>query len=201
MTMKKNNVFTKQLLAIFILTTMLAAMPSFAEGNERNRKGLLLGFNAGWGSAGISTQVGNQSVSDDPYSGFGGGIRFGYAFSNSVALTLEGHGFGTDNNDQDWGVGAGFLTFTWWPDGSGFFLRAGLGAGGGEILSRKTGEVVAFDDGGAGMFGLGYEWQLGRKFALGVAFDGIGIEVDRSPDLIEEFVGLGNISIQFNWYL
>lgn len=199
--MKNNKAFKRSLLAIFILSTLLAATSSFAEGGKRNRKGLLLGINAGWGSAGISTQVGDQTVSDDPYSGAAGAIRFGYAFSNSVALTLEGHGFGTDSGELDWGVGAGFLTFTWWPDGSGFFLRVGLGAGGGEVISRKSGELVEFEDSAAGMFGLGYEWQLGRKFALGLAFDGIGLEVDRSSDLIEEFVGLGNVSIQFNWYL
>lgn len=201
MTMKKTTTLVQTMITIIILTSMLAAAPSQAQDKGRDRKGLLIGFNAGWGSAGLSAQVGDQSVTDDPYSGFGGAIRFGYAFSNSVALTLEGHGFGTDNDVQEWGVGAGFLTFTWWPDGSGFFLRAGLGAGGGEIMSRKTGELVEFEDSAAALFGLGYEWKLGRKFALGLAFDAYGLEVERSSDLIEEAVGVGNVSIQFNWYL
>ena len=67
----------------------MTAATAFA-GGERGRKGLLLGLNAGWGSAGYSSQVGKQTLTDDPFSGGAGGLRFGYAFSNSFALSLEG---------------------------------------------------------------------------------------------------------------
>ena len=200
--MKKDIASPKKvLLALVLLTVLMATVPSFAQAGERNRKGLFLGLNAGWGSAGFSTQIGDQTISDDPYSGGAGALRFGYAFSNSVALSLEGHGFGTDDSNDGWGLGASFLTFTWWPDGSGFFLRLGGGVGGGDIQTRGTGALIHFEDAPAGLFGLGYEWQLGRKFALGLAFDGIGFEVDRVPNLVEEYVGLGNFTVQFNWYL
>ena len=182
-----------------LLTTMISATTAQAEG--RNRKGLFLGFNAGWGSAGYSAQLGDQSLSDDPFSGFAGGLRFGYAFSNSFALSLEGYGFGTDRNEEEWGMGAGFLTVTWWPDGSGFFLRLGVGAGGGEVLRRETGKLVHFEDKSAALFGFGYEFQLGNKFALGLAADAIGFDLEGASGLEEDFAGTGIFSIQFNWYL
>jgi len=199
--MKRDHAHTtrKALVAFVLLTTMMSVAAAQAE--VRNRKGLFLGLNAGWGSAGYSAQLGKQSLSDDPFSGGAGGLRFGYAFSNSFGLSLEGYGFGTDRNEEEWGLGAGFLTVTWWPDGSGFFLRLGLGGGGGEILRRDTGKLVHFEDKGAGLFGLGYEFQLGRKFALGLAVDGIGFDLEGASGLEEDFAGLGVFSIQFNWYL
>jgi hypothetical protein len=199
--MKQDHAHTirKALVAFILMITMMSAASAQAEG--RDRKGLILGFNAGWGSAGFSSQIADRTLTDDPFSGAAGGLRFGYAFSNSFGLSLEGYGFGTDRNDEGWGLGAGFLTITWWPDGSGFFLRAGVGGGGGDVLRRGTGELVHFEDKGAGLFGLGYEWKLGRKFALGLAADGIGIDLENASGLEGGTAGLGVFSIQFNWYL
>ena len=128
-------------------------------------------------------------------------MYFGYAFSNSFALSLESFGYGSHESDEEWGLGASFITVTWWPDGSGFFLRLGAGGGGGDILSRDTGKLVHFEGKGAGLIGLGYEWQLGRKFALGVAADGFGFDLDGASGLEDDAVGVGTFSIQFNWYL
>jgi len=197
--MKNHTCIKKALLALTLIAVVMAAVPSFAA--DRDRKGLFLGLNAGWGGAGFGSKIGSKSISDDPFMGAAGALRFGYAFSNSFALSLEGYGFGSESGDDGWGLGASFLTVTWWPDGSGFFLRMGFGAGGGDIRVRPTNDLVHFEDKGAALFGLGYEWQLGRKFALGVAADGIGFDLDGASGLEEDFVGLGTFSIQFNWYL
>jgi len=221
--MKKDHAKNVQmvLVAFVLITTLMSA--AVAQAEARNRKGLFLGFNAGWGSAGFSSQHGDQTLTDDPFGGAAGGLRFGYAFSNSFALSLEGYGFGTGEDDDGWGLGAGFLTVTWfpdgggfflrvgggagvlgatwWPDGSGFFLRIGGGAGGGDILLRDTGELLHFEDKGAVLFGLGYEFQLTRKFALGIAFDAIGFDLEGASGLEEDVAGMGVFSIQFNWYL
>jgi hypothetical protein len=183
--------------------TLLAALATagYRIAAERNSNGIFVGGKDRLGSAGYSAQVGDQSISDDPFGGGAGALRAGYAFSNSFALSLEGHGFGTESGGEDWGMGAGFLVVTWWPDGSGFFLRVGGGSGGGEVLVRQTGSLLEFDHKFAGLFGLGYEWQLTNKFALGVAMDGIGFDLENESSLVEDFVGLGNFSIQFNWYL
>ena len=138
---------------------------------------------------------------DDPFSGGYGGLRGGYAFSNAFAVTLEGVGFGSSAGDRDWGMGAGLVAVTWWPAGGGFFVRGGLGSGGGEMLLRESGEVVEFSDRAAGLFGIGYEWQLGRNFALGLAADGFGFDFEGLTGETDAFVGTGGFSIQFNWYL
>ncbi len=82
-----------------------------------------------------------------------------------------------------------------------WLLTTLLGGGGGDIMRRDTNELVHFEDKGAGLIGLGYEFQLGRKFALGVAVDGIGIDLDGASGLEEDLAGMGSFSIQFNWYL
>ena len=77
----------------------------------------------------------------------------------------------------------------------------GLGGGGGDILRRDTGKLVHFEEKGAGLFGFGYEWKLGRKFALGLAADAIGFDLEGASGLEDDIAGLGIFSIQFNWYL
>ena len=103
--------------------TLMAAVPALAGDHPRDRKGLFLGLNAGWGGAAFQSKLAGKTITDDSYRGATGALRFGYAFSNSFALGLEGHGFGAHEGDEEWGLGASFLTVTWWPDGSGFFLR------------------------------------------------------------------------------
>jgi len=186
--------------ALLIVVLMVFATSALA-GNARHRKGIFLGLNAGWGSASFHSKLAGTTISEDAFPGAAGGLRFGYAFSNSFGLSLEGVGFGSGEGDTNWGLGSTFLMVTWWPDGSGFFLRVGAGGGEGDVLRRGTGELVHFEDAGAGRFGLGYEWQLGRTFALGVAADGIGFDLQDASDLLENAVGLGTFTIQFNWYL
>jgi hypothetical protein len=207
MEMKKDNaqfvqIVQRALLALALMATVMTAAPAMAQGGcDRDRKGLFLGFNAGWGGAAFGSATDDNSTTDKANHGAAGSLRFGYAFSNSFALSLEGYGFGSYQGDEDWGLGAGFLTVTWWPDGSGFFLRLGFGEGGGDILRRETGELVHFEEKGAGLIGLGYEFQLGRKFALGVAVDGIGFDLEGASGLEDDMAGMGVFSIQFNWYL
>lgn len=195
------HIIRKTMLVFALMAAVMTAAPAMAGGYDRNRKGLFLGFNAGWGGAAFGSATDDNSTTDKAYHGATGAVRFGYAFSNSFALSLEGYGFGAYEDDEDWGLGAGFLAVTWWPDGSGFFLRVGLGGGGGDIMRRDDGELLHFEDKDAVLFGLGYEFQLGRKFALGLAADGIGIDLDGASGLEEDLVGMGTFSIQFNWYL
>lgn len=195
------------LLILFVVVVLAA--PALAEDRDddecwkrcRDRKGWLIGFNAGWGGSTVEFERQGRTFSEDESSGFLGGLRGGYAFSNSFALTLEMIGFGNGDEDEEWGLGAACVTVTWWPDGSGFFLRAGVGGGGGTIFLEETGETVDVKDQGAALFGLGYEWQLGKKFALGVAVDAFGFELEESTGFENDTAGAGGMSIQFNWYL
>lgn len=169
------------------------------------RKGWLIGFNAGWGGTSYAYKSGNNTISEEGQFGATGAFRFGYAVSNSVAFTLEGFGFGVcDNDNPDWGVGAGFAAVTWWPSAGGFFVRAGVGAGGGEFLRRGQDKVMKIDDAPAALFSLGYEWRLTRSFGLGVSVDGFGLSLEAcgdSDNYDDEWIGVGSTSVQFNWYL
>lgn len=193
--------------SIVLAATLMTALPvqagdSETGGHARDRKGWFVGANAGFGGSHYSEDLGKRTVSDDPFGGAMGGLRIGYAVSNAFAISLEGHGFGTSaGRHEEWGLGAGFVTATWWPRGSGFFVRAGIGSGSGEILLRRTDELVEFEDKTAGLFGIGYEWQLGRRFALGVAADGIGFDLGGLGGGKEETAGASGVSIQLNWYL
>lgn len=195
-------------LSFFALTATLAtALPVQASKCEtttyaRDRKGWFVGVNAGFGGSHYSEDLDKRTVSDHPFGGALGGLRVGYAVSNVFAISLEGHGFGSSaGRHEDWGMGAGFVAATWWPRGSGLFVRAGLGAGGGEILLRRTDELVEIDDKTAGLIGIGYEWQIGRRFALGIAADGIGFSLDGAGGGNNDIAGASGVSIQLNWYL
>jgi hypothetical protein len=196
----------RTLAAITLITTLAVAAPALAgddDGNVslRNRKGLLVGVNAGWGHSMFSEQVGSRTYSDDPYSGGTVGLRFGYAFHDALALTAEAHGFGSNAGQDEWGMGAGLLVLTWWPRGGGLFVRAGVGAGGGEVLLRETGEILHFEDKATGMFGIGYEWMVGRNLGLSLVADGLGIDLDGISGRTDDVTGSSSVSIQLNWYL
>ena len=198
------------LLALTILIIALAgAAPAKAGAGDGEcryphaREGWLVGGNAGWGSTSYGAKVGSRTFTDEAYGGGYGALRAGYAFSDAFAVTLEGFGFGRsgEGEDDDWGLGGGFATVTWFPSGGGFFVRGGLGVGGGEVKVRETGEIVAFDGKAAGLFGIGYEWRVGRDLGLGVAADAFGFHLDGASGLEDDSAGTGGLSIQLNWYL
>ena len=175
------------------------------------RKGFFVGFNVGSGGSGIGFTRGDEFVSERPAGGPFGGLRLGIAVSNSIAFAIEAYGLGVCENDHagadsddEQGLGAAFVTVTWWPGGEGFFMRLGFGAGGGNVMHRATGKKIHFEDRDAALFGLGYEWRLSKHFALGAAVDAIGFELDDldGDGPKEDFwAGFGGASIQLNWYL
>jgi hypothetical protein len=166
------------------------------------RKGLILGLNAGSGGAAVSYEDDTRSIFEDAEHGGFGGLRFGYSFSKSFALTLEGFGVGSfEDEPDDWGLGAGFLVATWHPGGSGFFVRLGVGGGGGDFLHPDTGEKITITDRAAGLLGLGYDWFIGENTSLGLAVDGMGIDAGGATGYDEDAVGIGGFSIQMNFYL
>ncbi|MCP4571343.1 MAG: hypothetical protein GY838_03255 [bacterium] len=202
--------FTRLSLAVILAAFAATATPVLAQDQDddecwtrcRDRKGWLVGFNAGVGGGGLSFDHQGRNISEEENNGAFGGLRVGYAFSNSFAVTLEMMGFGNgDDEDEEWGLGAGLISVTWWPDGSGFFVRTGIGGGGGEIFVHESGETVEAEDKGAVLFGIGYEWQLTKKFALGVAVDAVGFDLDGATGFDDDTAGFGGLSAQFNWYL
>jgi hypothetical protein len=169
---------------------------------RHQRHGFLIGVNAGIGASHVAFTLGPAEVRDDRSGALFGGYRLGYAVSNSIAFTLEGRSYYSSDSQGDWQLYGTFLTLTWWPDGCGFFLRAGLGGGKIETI-HDIGQTDLQVDEQADLLalGMGYEWRLGRHFALGGALDFVGGDIDVIEDLLDLRFGSGGISIQFNWYL
>jgi len=203
----KLHALGRTLTTLALIATLAAAAPALAGDQEggkllRDRKGWLVGINAGWGHSMFSEKVGSRTFSDDPHGGGAGSLRLGYAFHDALALTLEGHGFGSSAGESDWGMGAGLVVLTWWTRGGGFFVRAGVGSGGGEVLLRETDELLQFDGKTAALFGIGYEWMVGRNLGLSLAADGFGIDLDGvAGHSDDDSAGASSITVQLNWYL
>jgi hypothetical protein len=177
---------------------------------RNHRKGWLIGggFGAGGGVLVFERPDGTDHEPDAEMGGMGS-LRFGYAVSNSVAFTVELHGYGREGNGREWGAGTAVAALTWWPDASGFFLRVGAGGGGARLVEPHAGGIVREMErhGPAGILAAGYEWRVGRKFALSLAVEGAGIALEETEvedaydDLKDLAFGFGGVTIQFNWYL
>jgi len=174
------------LLAFFIASTARAGS------YPHERDGMILGFNLGGGSAGTS----GSGVSTDRETGLAGNFRVGYAFSPQVAAGLEGNMWtkNVDNETLTFSVGAAALTY--YPGATGFFVKGGIGVGSAEYSVDQGGTTLSVSDDGLGfLVGAGYEWRLGRKFALGPQFDYSYAKIN------DDFkINYFNFTMGLNWY-
>lgn len=194
------------LVMLALILVLLATLATTSRAGEfpHERKGLVLGFNLGGGSAALHYERFGIEVEHEIENVLGGGGRIGYGLSDHVVLSLEGHGFGKTNSEADVQAVMTLVTVTWYPGGGGFFLRAG--GGGGAANVKLLGPPAPVDwseresEGAVGV-GLGYEWRLGRQFALGLALDARAMTFEDLPLFQETVLGRGTASLQLNWYL
>ncbi len=194
------------LAALTLVLILLAAMAGKASAGdfEHERKGLVLGFNLGAGGGTLDYKVLGLEVEREIEDMSGGIGRIGYGLSDHFVISLEGHGFGKTSNEVDVQAIMTLMTLTWYPGGGGFFLRAGVGGGAADIKLLGPPSLIDWQEReseGAAGFGLGYEWRLGRQFALGLALDGRALVFEDLPLYKETVLGNGIASIQLNWYL
>jgi len=201
--MKFPTTLTATLLLIAFAATGAPAQdqPEANPNPDANRLGLFVGIGAGGGGSTVSYKEGSRNIFEDPIGGGAGSLRVGYAINSRVAISLEGFGFGAEEDNEDSGLGAALVTATWHPAGGGFFLRAGIGGGGGEFIHPDTGELKKIERRLAGLFGLGYDWDLGEKFSLGFSVDTITLEADDALGYEEGHIGSSSLSVQFNWFI
>ena len=163
------------LFSVILIMGVLSSNLVFSHEPENNssddsHRGIFMGINVGGGQSAFGYTEDSRTIIDEGKEGAMGGLRFGYSFSNSFALSLEGFGFGQDdccNHEEELGFGAGVLAVTWHPGGHGFFLRTGLGAGGGEFIHPQSEERIKIEDRAAFLFSLGYDWRLNNSLTLG----------------------------------
>ncbi len=195
------------ILRITVLTVILViSAPSILwayEGHQERdaHDGIFIGLSAGGGGSSINYSDGSRSITEDPTPGGFGALRLGYAFNESFAISLENFGFGSDYEDEKWEIGASFASMTWHPGGSGFYVRAGVGGGGGNYTHPEDGTRHELKDQLAGMFGIGYDFRLCNKLALGVGMDSFAINADKTTGYEDDFIGSGSFSIQLNWFI
>lgn len=167
------------------------------------RQGVLLGFNVGVGSADLDLEVDGFRPSFNRETGGAGSFRFGYAVQPNLVLGLETNAWTkTDESDgveQTWTFGVAALGLTWFPqqDG-GLYLRGGVGIGSASLeIDLGNGYSFNGDDQGLGLTGgLGYEWRLTRRFALGPGVDFGWTDVGDGFSM-----NWVNFTAGFNWYL
>jgi len=189
-------------LILFLLATTLLASLAKADDVPQERRGLMLGFNVGGANAVLAYDRFGTAIEREIEGGSGAAVRVGIGLSNSVVLGLEGHGISKKDGPEELSAGAGLVTLTWYPGGGGFFLRGGVGTAQATLLlAAPVGADWVEREGDAGLLGIGYEWRLGRQFALGIALDAVGIEYQDLPGFEDTTLGFGSASLQLNWFL
>lgn len=194
------------ILALGLTTPALAAEP-----HERN--GFLIGFGVGGGSAEVNFDNDGESVSSDRQGGGAGAFRIGFALRPDLTLALESSGWvhketvvilGEDV-DATWSLSSTVAGLTWYPQAGGFYLRGGLGIGRVALELEDGGFNFTADDTGLGLLGgLGYEWRLTQKFALGpqltAGFINLGEEEADDGTTLDTSFNFVNVELAFNWY-
>jgi len=176
-------------IAVLALFSTGAAL---AGSHPHERDGMILGFNLGGGSAGISA----SGFDSDREGGLGGNFRVGYAFSPQAAAGLEGNMWTKEVDNETWTFSMGAAALTYYPGATGFFVRGGVGVGTAEYSLDQGGITYSASDDGIGfLLGTGYEWRLGRKFALGPQFD---YSYSKVSD--DYSINYFNFTMGLNWY-
>jgi len=182
-------------LGLTALTAALLLVPAIAAQAGQwphERDGVVLGFNLGAGTAGVTA----SGYDSEREGGLGGSGRIGYAFSPELAVGLEGNFWTREVDGETWTFSVGAATLTYYPGAKGFFVRGGLGGGSMEFETQQGGVTFSASDNGFGfLLGTGYEWRLARKFALGP-------EIDYSYAKVNDDISLNyvNFTVGLNWY-
>lgn len=151
-------------------TTILFAATSLAAQDARpnTRQGFWIGFGLGPGSTGEDC----GTCTTDRINGAAGYLRLGGTVSQGVLLGGELNGWGTEYRGVERSFGSGAFVLVWYPSrASAFYLKVGVG-GMTYTITNGTNETEA--SAGAGVFGLGYEFRVGRNFSIGPYLSAVG---------------------------
>jgi hypothetical protein len=158
-----------------LLILAAAARPAGAEMQPSVRQGWLVGLGLGGGSAGIS----GGGWSSDRKAGFAGSVRVGYAFQSRLSLELSTIGWAKEENGTWLAFSASGPAVSYYPGGGGLVLSAGFGAGSAEASAQAGNVTVTTSESGFGVFGgVGYEFRVTRRFALGPQVHAGWIDLD-----------------------
>ncbi len=181
------------LTALLIGASVAGAEPS------RDRDGFFLGLDIGSGGMGYEFKKAGKTYEYSDQTGSALGLRLGYAFNSYISLALEGRSFGHRSGDYETSLCTQTLLATVYPAGGGFFLRAGLGAAKFEV-DLGDDVIEEFDeDGGAIALGLGYDWAVSDRFAIGLSAEMRGAVFDDFGAFEEMAVGAGTLGASMTY--
>lgn len=178
-------------LGIAAVLAISSAAIAGADQHPNVRKGWLVGFSGGAGSAGLS----GSHVSTERTSGATGTFRGGYAFNEDLSLELNADVWTKEENGTTVTFSAYTAAIDFYPGHSGLVLRAGIGGGDVTATVEESNTKVDVTRSGFGITaGAGYEFRVARTFALGPQVDFGYTDVS---DFTVNWVGLG---LGFTWY-
>lgn len=170
-----------------------------APGNHSTREGFWIGF--GFGSGHLAYHADASSV--DPLNGFSGHFRLGGTLNQQWRLGAETNGWvkSEQGTDLRFGTLMGTATFYPRPDGN-FFLKAGIGAGS-YTENDGTNDLIA--SGGAGQFGLGYDFRFSGNVGMTaygnyIFTNGWGVDLNSSSTGLNADPSLLQIGIGVVWH-
>ncbi len=189
----------------FVFAGALAlATPAVAD--QPARTGFAAGFGLGGGSVSWTWSDGDRRAEE---SG-AGNARLAWALGQSTLVGVEAWAWAKDYEigatPQDipvdvtvWAVTA---AVTYFPGNTGFFLRGGLGVGGGKTdvtpAPGQSAPITSESATGASLLGaMGYEFGLTSRMALGAAAHAVYIGIDTGS--FDNVLGYG-LTAQLDWY-
>jgi hypothetical protein len=156
------------------------------------RDGWTIGLNLGGGTAGIDV----SGYSTDRETGAAGSLRVGHAFRSEFAVGLEGNAWTKEVDNETWTFSFGGPSFTFYPGSQGFYVRGGIGVGAVKYEAQSGGVTLSASDKGFGVLGgMGYEFRVARRFALGPQVDYSYAKIDDSLS-----INYWNFTLGGNWY-
>ncbi len=192
-------------MALLLVAATTGAPPARAE--QPARYGFAAGFGLGGASVSWTWPDGEQHREE---SG-AGNVRLGWALDQDLLVGVELWGWSKDyvigSEPEDvpakTAVWAAAVAATYFPGNAGFFLRGGVGVGGGHAEIDPPPSVdfpvsgTASDSGVSALAAMGYEAGLTPHLSLGGAAHVVYVGIDADP--FDDVFGYG-LTAQFNWY-
>jgi hypothetical protein len=185
-------------IAAFVLLLASAARAEW----PHDRTGFMIGFNLGYGNAGIDV----EGADTDREGSGAGNLRLGWAVRPDLVLGLETSAWtktyedAISSIDLTWTFANADAAITWYPANMGLYLRAGVGIASAEVELAQDNLKVTADAAGLSLLGaIGYEFRLTRKLALGPQFEYSFQNLD-DEDLGIKSTNFFSITVGLDWY-
>jgi len=197
----------KHLVLCAVVISALSGVAGATPGQfSHARSGVFAGFGFGAGAAQWDWGPSGPGSANERSGTFH--LRLGAALRDDLVVGYEGSVWAKrwDVADADGELGEltlrvfiSTVAITFFPANAGVYLRAGVGFGRAvpHVGSAATGFSPSTESGFAALAGLGYEWRISDKFAIGPEIQLSHFVLDgdwfQNPMLIDG-------SIQLNWY-